>query len=141
MRAEQSQVIHVAGAVTLAGAGTEAQPLLEALDGWIAVAAAAEEGDTSRPQVTITNHGSEPLAAVSDVRGHSFELPPGATAIPLAGSGGETLQLQIGPLPPGAHQAGERHAGGVLTLVLSAAAGADPGSLAFVGQAIGGAAR
>jgi len=137
MQAEQSQVVHVAGAVTVAAAGT-GRRLLDALAGWIAVEARVEAG---APQVTITNNGSEPLAAVSDARGHGLELAPGPTTVPLHPAGGGALQLQIGPLPRGAFDGGELHAGGVLTLVLSAGPGPDPGSVAFVGQAIGGAAR
>jgi hypothetical protein len=139
MQAEQSQVIHVAGAVTVAGEGAGAGgPLLEALAGWIVVAAWVQAG---APRVTIANNGSEPLPAVSDARGHGLELRPGPTTIGLDAAGAEALQVQIGPLPAGAYAAGERHVGGVLTLVLSAGPGPDPGCTAFVGQAIGGVAR
>jgi hypothetical protein len=145
MRAGESCVRHIAGAVNVAAAGGERQ-LLSARAGKIVVSAgvAAPPGSPAaeaEPFVAIANGSSAELPFVQEAagRGSRGRLDLGRTTIPLAWSEGEIaiLQLQIGPIPA---DGSDDHAGEseVMTLVVSAERSASTsGIVAFVGQAIG----
>jgi hypothetical protein len=137
---DPADVVHLAGAVEVPPGAPERE-LLRALGGRLVVMVGAGEGGSAGPYALISHSGAAPVPCVSALGSVDpvAEIAPQGTKIAMTASQDPPapIQLQLGPLSPGALGDGPGPAVEVVTLVLSVELGSG-GEATFIGQSIGG---